>query len=151
MDTVEPFPLFKSVTGLEVPSWEMCHYDTALQHSSPTPSACWCFWTTVNLPDVWVSPCITAGHLWLLWYMVFIAMHLLCVFNTTHRERKTEGEMCERGLRKTERCVFLHWELWLTNMGGSPLRRGETTRPDAAMWPSDKVWLRAHCHVPLGA
>lgn len=32
MDALEPFPLFKSVTGLEVPSGERCYNDTALNN-----------------------------------------------------------------------------------------------------------------------
>lgn len=34
MDALEPVPLFKSVIGLEVPSGERCHNDTALLHNS---------------------------------------------------------------------------------------------------------------------
>lgn len=34
MDALEPFPSFKSVIGLEVPSGERCHNDTALLHNS---------------------------------------------------------------------------------------------------------------------
>lgn len=33
MDALEPFPLFKSVIGLEVPSGERCHNDTSLLHN----------------------------------------------------------------------------------------------------------------------
>lgn len=34
MDALKPFPSFKSVIGLEVPSGERCHNDTALLHNS---------------------------------------------------------------------------------------------------------------------
>ena len=34
MDALEPFPLFKSVIGLEVPSGVRCHNDTALLHNN---------------------------------------------------------------------------------------------------------------------
>lgn len=39
MDALEPFPLFKSVIGLEVPSGERCHNDTALLHNNNTCKA----------------------------------------------------------------------------------------------------------------
>lgn len=34
MDALEPVPLFKSVIGLEVPSGERCHNDTAQLHNN---------------------------------------------------------------------------------------------------------------------
>lgn len=46
MDALEPVPLFKSVIGLELPSGERCHNDTALLHNGarrqPLPASLTC-------------------------------------------------------------------------------------------------------------
>lgn len=71
MDALDPFPLFKSVIGLEVPSGERCHNDTALLHNSACrqslPSLLTyllLMLTMTDLPDMW--RCVMAEHLWLL-------------------------------------------------------------------------------------
>lgn len=74
MDALEPFPLFKSVTGLEVPSGERCHNDTALLHNNTcrqtqlSHTVCMLMFWGDRESDRCAGKTMTImeGHLWLL-------------------------------------------------------------------------------------
>lgn len=150
MDALEPFPLFKSVTGLEVPSGERCHNNTTLLHNKP------CLHCSHKLYAklMHLGRGQNAYHCW---------TPVAQVYNFTaypqgrkRIQRKGKIWFCKW---KSQRALTPLWteetarvlRVFPDSCGnlrtrGSPLTR-EGERKEQTQ-PSDKVGLRACCHVP---